>query len=503
MTEMPDQVPSPEPPKAHSEPLKAVLAKNSISSSVLTHLLGWIGAFSVGGLMLALVLLGARLSSEDSEASQRILMEQEMTGQMIYAAGPGGMKVDSSLLVPQLSQLKDGSFVSRLAYVVLTSELNSPADGIDELEAIENEKAAGTIELSPEEEALLDDVSVLLFAAASGERADEFPEERKESLRTTLGFFGELLLAKSSGDQAALDALGASATRSMVAIIITGIWFISFFLGGLAALLTLAILAALGKFRVRFVTDGSAGSVYMETFAIWIGLFFLLQIVLEGLSLMLLETSLAKYLGPEFGLITSLFVMFVSLSALVWPRIRGVSSSRLFDDIGLCRVNVFKEILPGFVTYAMGLPLLLVGLLLSLVVAFVMNAIFGEQPAPSHPIQGLVADGGWVMIVLIYMVACVAAPITEEIMFRGVLYRYLRDFSRGYGLVLSLIFSMLVSSFLFAAIHPQGVSFIPVLGALAVAFCIGREWRGSLVAPMVAHGLSNGVVMTLNVVLFS
>jgi membrane protease YdiL (CAAX protease family) len=88
-------------------------------------------------------------------------------------------------------------------------------------------------------------------------------------------------------------------------------------------------------------------------------------------------------------------------------------------------------------------------------------------------------------------------------MFRGVLYRYLREFSRRFGLILSLMFSMLVSSFLFAAIHPQGLSFIPVLGALAVAFCIGREWRGSLVAPMFAHGLSNGVVMTFNVVLAS
>ena len=151
----------------------------------------------------------------------------------------------------------------------------------------------------------------------------------------------------------------------------------------------------------------------------------------------------------------------------------------------------------------LGLPLLVVGLMLSIVVAFVLNSLFGEQPAASHPIQGLIGEGGWLTIVLVYLVACVAAPITEEIMFRGVLYRYLREFSRAYGLILSIIFSMLISSFLFAAIHPQGLSFIPVLGALAVAFCIGREWRGSLVAPMVAHGLSNGVVMTLNVVLFS
>jgi membrane protease YdiL (CAAX protease family) len=503
MTDTPDQVPPPKPPKVHSESLRGVLSEESISSSVLTHLLGWIAAFSVGGLMLSLVLIGSHLATPEAGGLQRIQMEQEMTGQMIYAAGPSGMNVDSSLLVPQISQLKDGSLVSRLSYAVLTSEVNTPAAGIEELDSIHEEKAAGTLELSPEEQTLLDDVSVLLFAVASGERADELPEEREESLRSTLGFFGELLVAKSSGDQSTLDDLGASSIRSMVALLITAIWFISFFLGGIAALVILGIFAGIGKLKLKFSLAGSTGSVYMETFAIWIGMFFLLQIIMEGLTGLLLGGKLAIYIGPEFGLISSLIVMFVSLTALVWPRIRGISSATLLDDIGLGRVNVFKEILPGFVTYAMGLPLLVVGLMLSIVVAFVLNALFGEQPAASHPIQGLIGEGGWMTIVLVYLVACVAAPITEEIMFRGVLYRYLREFSRAYGLILSIIFSMLISSFLFAAIHPQGLSFIPVLGALAVAFCIGREWRGSLVAPMVAHGLSNGVVMTLNVVLFS
>ena len=105
-------------------------------------------------------------------------------------------------------------------------------------------------------------------------------------------------------------------------------------------------------------------------------------------------------------------------------------------------------------------------------------------------------------ILLVYLVACVGAPITEEIMFRGVLYRYLRELSRTWTLILSLVFSMVISSVLFAAIHPQGLTFIPVLGALAVAFCIGREWRGSLVAPMIAHGVNNGAVMTMSVFLF-
>ena len=60
----------------------------------------------------------------------------------------------------------------------------------------------------------------------------------------------------------------------------------------------------------------------------------------------------------------------------------------------------------------------------------------------------------------------------------------------------------IIASFIFAAVHPQGLTFIPILGSLAVAFCIGREWRGSLVAPMIAHGVSNAAVLTMNIALF-
>jgi membrane protease YdiL (CAAX protease family) len=82
-------------------------------------------------------------------------------------------------------------------------------------------------------------------------------------------------------------------------------------------------------------------------------------------------------------------------------------------------------------------------------------------------------------------------------MFRGVLYRHLRDGSRWLGTAASVIFSGTVNAFIFAAIHPQGWIAIPALMSLAYAFIIMREWRGTLIPCMVIHGLSNGIVMTL------
>jgi membrane protease YdiL (CAAX protease family) len=52
-------------------------------------------------------------------------------------------------------------------------------------------------------------------------------------------------------------------------------------------------------------------------------------------------------------------------------------------------------------------------------------------------------------------------------------------------------------------IHPQGVLFAPALGGLAVGFCLYREWRGSLIAPIVAHGINNAVTLTLGIALMS
>jgi len=50
---------------------------------------------------------------------------------------------------------------------------------------------------------------------------------------------------------------------------------------------------------------------------------------------------------------------------------------------------------------------------------------------------------------------------------------------------------------LFAAVHPQGWTGAPVLAAMALSFALVREWRGSLVAPMLMHGMWNGLVLVL------
>ena len=63
------------------------------------------------------------------------------------------------------------------------------------------------------------------------------------------------------------------------------------------------------------------------------------------------------------------------------------------------------------------------------------------------------------------------------------------------GAVVSVLVSGFVVSLIFAVIHPQALVAVPALMALAFGFTLAREWRGSVVPGMVAHGLSNGAVM--------
>ena len=97
--------------------------------------------------------------------------------------------------------------------------------------------------------------------------------------------------------------------------------------------------------------------------------------------------------------------------------------------------------------------------------------------------------------------ASFVAPLVEETMFRGVLYRHLRDATWRWPPLVSIALAAGLNSFIFAAIHPQGLMAVPLLTALALGFSMARQWRGSLMAPMMMHAMHNGMVTSLLVLM--
>jgi membrane protease YdiL (CAAX protease family) len=161
---------------------------------------------------------------------------------------------------------------------------------------------------------------------------------------------------------------------------------------------------------------------------------------------------------------------------------RGIRSSDCRNALGWhTGKGLFTEIGCGLVGYVTGIPLVALGL----VVSFMLMSLTKSQP--SHP---LVGEVGKMNPLTIYVLACVVAPVLEESMFRGALLHHMR--TRW-----NWVLSALVVSLIFAAIHPQGWTFIPTLGAIAFVLAALREWRGSLLAPIVAHATTNFVTVTL------
>jgi hypothetical protein len=128
---------------------------------------------------------------------------------------------------------------------------------------------------------------------------------------------------------------------------------------------------------------------------------------------------------------------------------------------------------------------------------------FSPPDVPGHPIVKQLGGAGWLQYLQVLVLASVVAPIVEETMFRGVLYRHVRDATARLGYGWSVLFSALLTSFVFAVVHPQGLIAIPLLMALAFMFCLLREWRGTLIPGMVAHGVSNALVLLFSITIFN
>lgn len=93
------------------------------------------------------------------------------------------------------------------------------------------------------------------------------------------------------------------------------------------------------------------------------------------------------------------------------------------------------------------------------------------------------------LLVLMTVLATLIAPVGEELLFRGVMFRYLRT-------RLPRWIALLLPGTIFATLHVNWTnldglaSFVPLI-ALAVVFSLAYERTGRLSTAMVAHGLFN------------
>ena len=89
---------------------------------------------------------------------------------------------------------------------------------------------------------------------------------------------------------------------------------------------------------------------------------------------------------------------------------------------------------------------------------------------------------------LFFIVGGVVAPVAEEIVFRGIIFGYLRRWG--------LPAAVLVSTALFAALHLPAIPVTQVVGGMV--FAIAYHLSGSLMTPILIHTLGNLAIFSLS-----
>jgi membrane protease YdiL (CAAX protease family) len=456
-------------------------------------LLAWLVIVIIVGLILtAGSIRPSRAKTAVQQHKQQLRLEdvqiRYLVGANEFLKALGQPRQD---LYAQARSALKGPIDQRLRLVVIGGELQGPEEALQQLDQLQNEKGS---ELTTEQQRSWRLLHQLYTKYARSDFAP-LPEDDSDFLRQELGWTGALALHPASGpDSEGRAAVLAQAFKTFVAILLVFGGLLMAGLAGFAVLMLLVTLALKGKVRSGMAEPSGTGGLYAETFALWLVLFLTLSVGAE-----LLPTKSFRFVLLGAAMLTSL------LGALAWPMIWGVPWRQIRQELGLYfGPRPLLEVLLGPVTYISAIPLLAIGLILTLLLMKLQSYLVGSDGGvPSHPIVEALERPTVLEFVQILFLASVAAPIVEETMFRGVLYRHLREASARVRTLVSVLWSAAVVSFIFAVIHPQGLVAVPALMALAVAFCLAREWRGSLVPAIVAHGLNNALVLTFATFLFS
>jgi membrane protease YdiL (CAAX protease family) len=179
--------------------------------------------------------------------------------------------------------------------------------------------------------------------------------------------------------------------------------------------------------------------------------------------------------------ITGVLLAWLSFSHRGWREIMG------FPRDGEWWAEIRSSIGFGLALYPA--MVFVVGLILTVI----LGMISGERVEAPEQVP---SDPSVVAAIIIVAYAVVIAPLHEELFFRGVLFRGVRD---RYGLVPGLI----ASGVGFGLIHFLDTEWQDALLLIGVMFFNGialawwYERRGTIVAPVVAHMVFNIIGLTL------
>jgi membrane protease YdiL (CAAX protease family) len=459
-------------------------------------LIAWLIVIALTMTVMGMHLLGSDATSEVEVAEQNVMdrLEGETALGMYQLQG-------KSAAAPTVIKFETGSMAQRLRGVVLKGAMWDASEARGQLLEIEAQVEESGYEPTESERATMQLLQQLYADPASDEHV-ALNDAQRTALVDQLGWFGQVALAYQSDDPSKRAEVLRPAKRIAAILVVVAFGGIGAFVIGLILLVLMIIFLCMRKVRHRFGPARPMDGLLAEAFALWLLCFLGLHLLLEAVL------AINPYLEPHALGLTGV-LHCVTAIVVFWPVLRGARWNAVRHSIGWTRgMGFFAECGLGFAGWLMTLPLLGIGVLIMLLLMAITSGQGGGtgfEPAsqPVHPIITAVADGDVWTILQVYFVAAMVAPFLEETVFRGLLYRQLRSASSAWPIVASIIVSTLIVSVVFAALHPQGVLAIPALAALATGMTLLREWRGSLVAPVIMHAWNNGLMITMMLLLFT
>jgi len=319
--------------------------------------------------------------------------------------------------------------------------------------------------------------------------------EQVGGLKDRHGWFAEVLL--SSGDEQAAVRTDAKrqAVRFGFGAVLVGGFMVLALVAGCGLLVTGLILRLNGKLGAKFQRPPPYGHeqpvwaehVWLETFCIFVGGFLTIKLVVLALEHQQIS-------GAAIGWV-ALSGNWVLTSAIFWPVVRGLNWKLWRERIGWRTnrpgpVGVATEIGVGIMGYCCAL-VVMAATLIGLFIARMVIDGGGSMPTKQiNKIGELVGSGNIWLTITIFLLAVIWAPIVEESVFRGALFRHLR---RNFPVVVAAM----VSAGAFALMHSYATLQLVMVGSLGLTFAIFREWRGSLIPSATAHFIQNAIALSV------
>ncbi len=271
---------------------------------------------------------------------------------------------------------------------------------------------------------------------------------------------------------------GTGRSRLVVAglLLILGLGAGTMLLFGYAIARAAGVLEPLG-FALGYLSIPDADRV-----AIRCGQFFLAYV-----SIQLVASFGARWLPKS---IAEIVIYALIIGAFVFISRKPVGNKKLgFRELGLRSEKLGNHILWGLAAAVANVPIVLV-------VSLISMAIFKGLPVPEHPVTFELQDTtSKLMIFKIAFSACVAAPIIEELLFRGTFFPALAVVLR------SPVLAGIVTSLAFGLIHPTGIPAVLPLACIGGMSCFLAYQTRSLVPSMVMHAFHNGVTLLVSLLI--